>query len=226
MAESSKTKLWYFENFNILESMSKKEMMEMNDKSTMKHTRQSESIYLPGDASHSIYFLKEGKVKISSYSEEGKAFTHAILGPGELFGEQAIMGDKVQAHVAEATEDALVCSISVKEFERFMEQNPQLNLNVTKLVGFRLKKVRSRMEALWFKKAPDRVKQVLKDLAEEHGRPVGDEVVIELKLTHQDLANLSATTRQTVTTIMNQLEKEGLLDYDRKRILIHEPEKL
>ncbi len=70
------------------------------------------------------------------------------------------------------------------------------------------------------------MKQVLKDLAEEHGRPVGDEIVIELKLTHQDLANLSATTRQTVTTIMNQLEKEGLLDYDRKRILIHEPEKL
>ncbi|HKK09604.1 MAG TPA: Crp/Fnr family transcriptional regulator [Bacteroidales bacterium] len=226
MAESSKTKLWYFENFNILKAMSKKEMMEINDKSTMKHTRQSENIYLPGDSAHSIYFLKEGKVKISSYSEEGKELTHAILGPGELFGEQAIMGEKVQAQVAEATEDALVCSISVKEFERFMEQNPQLNLNVTKLVGFRLKKVRSRLEALWFKKAPDRVKQVLKDLAEEHGRRVGDEVVIELKLTHQDLANLSATTRQTVTTIMNQLEKEGLLDYDRKRILIHEPQKL
>jgi CRP-like cAMP-binding protein len=226
MAESLKTKLWYFENFNILKSMSKKEMMEMNEKSTMKYSRQSESIYLPGDSAHSIYFLKEGKVKISSYSDDGKELTHAILGPGELFGEQAIIGDKMLAQVAETTEDAVICSISVKEFERFMAQNPQLNLNVTKLLGFRLKKVRSRLEALWFKKAPDRVKQVLKDLAEEHGRPVGDEIVIELKLTHQDLANLSATTRQTVTTIMNQLEKEGLLDYDRKRILIHEPEKL
>ncbi|HKK10645.1 MAG TPA: Crp/Fnr family transcriptional regulator [Bacteroidales bacterium] len=226
MGESSKSKLWYFENFNILKAMSEKEMHEINNKSTMKHTKASESIYLPGDTSHSIYFLKEGKVKISSYSDDGKELTHAILGPGELFGEQAITGDKVQEQRAESTENAVICSISVQEFQHFLEQNPQLNLNVTKLIGFRLKKVRSRLEALWFKKAPDRVKQVLKDLAEEHGRQVGDEIAIELKLTHQDLASLSATTRQTVTTIMNQMEKENLLTYDRKRILLHEPGKL
>ncbi|MCF8232244.1 MAG: Crp/Fnr family transcriptional regulator [Bacteroidales bacterium] len=226
MTTAQKSKLWYFENFNILKSMSKKEMMEMSDRTSMKNASKSEKIYLPGDKSHSIYFLKEGKVKISTYSEDGKELTHAIVGPGELFGEQAIAGETEQAHVAEATEDAVICTIRVDEFERFMEKNPQLNLQVTKLIGFRLKKIQTRLEAHWFKKAPDRIKQVLNDLAEDHGRKVGDEVVIELKLTHQDLASLTATTRQTVTTVMNQLEKDGILNYDRKKILIHEPEAL
>ncbi|MCF8303711.1 MAG: Crp/Fnr family transcriptional regulator [Bacteroidales bacterium] len=219
-------KLWYFENFNILKPMSMKEKMELSEKTDMEGPVKDEIIYLQGDASHSIYFLKKGKVRIYTINEEGREMTHAILGPGEIFGELAISGAGERDHIAAATEDAIICEVKTEVFEEFLEKNPKLNLQITKLIGFRLKKIQSRLETMWFKSAPERIKTLLSDLGEEHGEEIGDEIVIRLKLTHQEIASLAATTRQTVTTTLNKLEKDGVILYDRKRILIKKPQAL
>ncbi len=219
--ETSGKKLWYLENFNILKALSKKEMMKLNERTKMRNCHKNEVIYLPYEKSNTLYFLKEGKVKIASVSEDGKEMIHAILGQGEIFGELAItdnQGERKQ--IAEATEDALICSIDVKEFGEFMQNNSNLNLSITKAIGFRLRKIQARLESLWFKSAPERIRSFIKDLADEHGRDVGDEKVVQLNLTHQEIASLTATTRQTVTSTLNDLEKKKIIIYDRKRILI------
>lgn len=218
--------LWYFENFNFLDSLSMKEKMELSGQAKMMEAKKDQTIYLPSDVSNSIYFLKEGKVKISSFSDDGKELIYAILGPGEIFGELAIAGESNREQIAATTEDAVICYVNVNEFENFLANHPRLSLQITKLIGFRLKKVRSRLERMWFKSAAERVKGLLFDLIEEHGRKIGDEREIRLNLTHQDIANLAATTRQTVTTTFNELEREGIITYDRKRILVRKPEEL
>ena len=218
--DSSGKKLWYLENFNILKALSKSEMMKLNERTKMRNCHKNEVIYLPYEKSNTIYFLKEGKVKISSVSEDGREMIHAILGQGEIFGELAITDQSERKQIAEATEDALVCSIDVNEFSEFMRSNSRLNLSITKAIGFRLRKIQARLESLWFKSAPERIRSFIKDLADEHGRDVGDEKSVNLNLTHQEIASLTATTRQTVTSTLNDLEKKGIIIYDRKRILI------
>ncbi len=219
--ESSGKKLWYLENFNILKALSKKEMMKLNERTKMRNCHKNEVIYLPYEKSNTLYFLKEGKVKIASVSEDGKEMIHAILGQGEIFGELAITDDQGERkQIAEATEDALICSIDVKEFGEFMQNNSNLNLSITKAIGFRLRKIQARLESLWFKSAPERIRGFIKDLADEHGKDIGDEKVVKLNLTHQEIASLTATTRQTVTSTLNDLEKKEIIIYDRKRILI------
>ena len=218
--------LWYFENFNFLGSLTILEKMDLGRRTKMLEAKKDQTIYLPTDIANSIYFLKKGKVKISSFSDDGKEMIYAILGPGEIFGELAITGQTNREQIAAATENAVICYVNVQEFENFLATHPRLSLKVTKLIGFRLRKVRSRLERMWFKSAPERVKSLLLDLIEEHGIKIGDEREIRLNLTHQDIANLAATTRQTVTTTFNELERQGVITYDRRRILIRKPESL
>ena len=108
--------LWYFENFNFLDSLNMKEKMELSSRAKMLEAKKNQTIYLPSDVSNSIYFLKEGKVKISSFSDDGKELIFAILGPGEIFGELAITGQTSREQIAATTEDAIICYVNVEEF--------------------------------------------------------------------------------------------------------------
>lgn len=217
---NGKSKLWFFENFNFLESMTQEEKKELSECSVMKEVKQNESVYLPHDVSSRIYFLKAGKVKIISYSEEGRELIHGILKAGEIFGELALSGESRRENFAMVTEDALICQVGVSEFERLLKNSPILNLEVIKLIGFRLKRIRTRLERMWFKSAEERIKSLLAELAEDHGNKTGNGIEIPLRLKHQEIASLAATTRQTTTTILNRLVKQGEIEYDRKRILI------
>lgn len=217
---NGKTKLWFFENFNFLESMSMEEKMELSECSVMKEVKKNESVYLPHDLSSRIYFLKEGKVKITSYSTEGKELIHGILRAGEIFGELALAGERRRENFAMVTEDAVICQVGVSEFERILKNNPLLNLEVTKLIGFRLKRIRMRLERMWFKSAEDRIRSLLRELAEDHGIKTENGFEIPLRLKHHEIASLAATTRQTATTVLNNLEKQGEIEYDRKKIVL------
>ncbi|MEE9574258.1 MAG: cyclic nucleotide-binding domain-containing protein, partial [Candidatus Neomarinimicrobiota bacterium] len=90
MAE--KTKIWYLQNFNLIEEMDEPSMEMMDQNSKMKKSSKREIIYFPEERSDTIYMLKEGKVKISRVSEDGKKMTLQLIGPGEIFGESAILG--------------------------------------------------------------------------------------------------------------------------------------
>ena len=218
--KNGKTKLWFFQNFNFLENMSKEEKMELSNCSVMMEVQRDEAVYLPHDLSSRIYFLKEGKVKIVSYSEDGRELIHGFLKAGEIFGELALAGEKKRENFAMVTENSIICQVSVLEFERILKNNPALTLEVTKLIGFRLKRIRTRLERMWFKSAEDRIRFLLQELAEDHGKKSGDETEIPLKLKHQEIASLAATTRQTATTILNRLVNNDEIEFNRKRILL------
>ncbi|MBD1396848.1 Crp/Fnr family transcriptional regulator [Pontibacter sp. JH31] len=223
------TKLWHLENFSMLHILSKSEIEEMDRMAVMRNMPRNQVIYFPEDSSDTVFLLKKGKVKLSRISESGKEMILAILGPGEIFGELSITGQTKREEIAAATEDAVICSVGISDFQRMMEMNPKFNLQVTKFIGFRLKKIQSRLEGLIFKTAEQRVRYLLKELAEEHGRQIihnPEERVVKMKLTHEDIAKLSATSRQTVTSVLNDLEKQGLISYDRSRIFIRKHSEL
>ena len=215
-------KMWYFNDFNMLKVLSEEEKMQMSHMVTDKATSKKEVIHFSDDSANNIYFLKKGKVKISKYSNDDKEMILSVLGPGEIFGETGVMGAESYGTVAEVMEDAIVCSLSINQLNQMLEKNPAFNFSVTKLIGLRYMKVQSRLESLVFKTAPERIRGFIKEMADEHGKTLanGIEIEVKLKLKHEDIAKLTATTRQSVTTELNNLEKEGVILYDRKRILI------
>ena len=221
------TKLWHLENFNLFHGMSMKDMKEVAKKTTMRTAKKDQYIFFPEEPSTAVYFLKEGKVKLGSYSEDGKELIKAILSPGEVFGELSVTGEDTRRDFAQAMDDGvLICTMGRDEMVRMMTVNPIMGMKITKLIGVRLRKTERRLSDLLFKDARTRVIDLIREMAQESGKMIGHEVLVRHNFTHKDMANLTATSRQTVTTILNELKEKDLIYTERKKILIRDLEKL
>lgn len=217
------TKLWYLENFNLKKILTLEERKKVAGTAVMQHVPRKEVLYFSSEASDSVYILKEGKVKIYRQTPDGKEIILNIIRPGELFGELGLTGQQEREEAAEVLEDAIVCVIPLKDMHQLMQCMPSLNTEVLKRLGTRVKKVQNRLESLICKNAEQRIRSLIKEIAQEHGRIVaGDPAQVEVKLglTHSDIAKLTATCRQSVSTLLKDLEKQGLIKYDRQRIYV------
>ncbi len=214
MAE--KTKIWYLQNFNLIQGMDESSMEMMDQKSKMKKSSKREVIYFPEERSDNIYMLKEGKVKISRVSEDGKKMTLQLIGPGEIFGESSILGQEKRENIAEVVEDAVICSINRAMFQEMLANNPKLNLSINKFIGLRIRKIQAHVEDLVFKDAQERVVAFLKRYASTFGKKMLDGWMVRPFLTHQEIADLTATSRQTVNSILNDMVNSKDIKYTRR----------
>jgi CRP-like cAMP-binding protein len=145
-----------------------------------------------------------------------------------MFGELGLVGQEKRNDFAIAMDDEVrVCTMNVEEILAMMRSNPELSIKITTTIGSRLAKVERKFESLIFKDARTRIVDLIQEMATDRGRILaGGEILLEHSLTHQDIANLTATSRQTVTTVLNELKDKEMINFDRKTILIHEMDKL
>ncbi len=223
---ADKSKLWYLENFNLFTSLKQESMMELNKLVKDKEIGKNQPIYFPNEPSSSIFFLKTGRVKISRYSEDGKEMIMAFINPGEVFGEMAYLGEGERTDIAVSVEPSFICAINKDDFAQFVEKNPSLNLKLTRLIGLKLKSYSERIEDLVFKDAKQRVISFIKKLADDNGKKVGDQIFVKPFLKHQDIADLTACARQTVNDVLTDLREKGIIDFDRKKLIINDMDSL
>jgi CRP-like cAMP-binding protein len=191
-----------------------------------KRYKRGAPIYLQEEEANRIFYLAKGKVKISTYSPTGKEMTKRFVNEGEIFGELALLGSEKYSDFAFAFENTVVYSITVKELKHRMLQSPSLSLFMINKIGSILIKTEKRIEALVFQSSRDRIINFLKGLAIEKGIRIGYEILVRDWLTHQEIANLTATSRQTVTTILNELRTANLIYFTRRKLLIRDLDKL
>lgn len=225
---STNTKLWYLENFNLFKGMNQEEMKRVEKMTRMQTIQKGQFIYYPETPSSSVFFLKKGRVKIVSYTEDGKEIIKKILWPGDIFGELGLIdGDSKRSDFSQAMDDdVLICAMGKEEMVQMMSMNSKLNLKVMKIIGLRLRKVERRVESLIGKSARTRLIEFIRELAEERGKKIGTEILIKHHLTHQDIASLNAISRQKTTAILNELRDENLITFDRNSLLIRNIDKL
>ncbi len=221
------SKLWYLEQVDLLKGLDGEAMQEVADRTVASTAHKDQIIYFPEQPSNIVFFLKRGRVKIASMGEDGKEVIKAVLYPGEVFGELALAGEEKRRDHAVALDDNVdICAISVPEIEGMMRENPNLNLAMTRLIGERVISIERRLEGLIFKDSRSRIIDFLREMAKKHGQPVGHETLLKHALTHQDIADLTATSRQTVTTVLNDLKKQDMVHLERGKLLIRELKKL
>ncbi|HCW09092.1 MAG TPA: Crp/Fnr family transcriptional regulator [Cytophagales bacterium] len=199
----------------------------MAEQHTFHYFKKDQFIYFPDEPAQYIYMIADGRVRIGHYLDDGKEVVSAILGMGEIFGELALAGEEKRRDFAQALDDkTTVCPLSIDELKALMWENKELSFKMLKLVGLRLMKLERKLELLVFKDARTRVIEFIKDSASVKGKKVGYETLVPTKLTHKDIAALTGTSRQTVTTILNELKEKNLINFDRKRILVRDLENL
>ncbi len=221
-----KQQLWYLENIDVGDIFCDTKMGEHMEHSSMKSFKKNDYVYFPDDSSDKIFFIAEGSIKVGSMNDQGKEITKAILGKGEVFGELSIIGESSRRDFAVAMENTNVCIVSTEQMKTLIKDHNALSLFFMKLMGSKVLEMEKRLESLVFKDSKTRILEFIVDQVGTRGQQVGYEWVIRNQLTHQEMANICATSRQTVTTLLNELRNKNIITFDRRRMLIRDLEKL
>ena len=212
--------LWYLEKFNLFEKLDMSCLTDIGKKSSMLKFKKNDAIFIPQALNKNVFFLKKGKVKISNFNKEGEEFIKTILKPGEMFGKLPYSPGSGDDDYAYSLGDVTVCFMQSEEFEKLIQTDAGLSAEVMKFVSTRLQKLEKRVERLSFKDSKSRLIEMILDFKDDFGKRVGDEYFIDQNLSHKEIAALIATSRQTVTKLLNELRSKGLIDFNRKKIII------
>jgi CRP-like cAMP-binding protein len=183
-------------------------------------------LFLPEERADMIYFIEEGSIKLGNYGPGGREITKAIYRSGEIVGAMALLGEKTHHNFACTMERVKVRVMNVADLQQKIRQHHSLHLELMRVVGQRLLATEHRLESMVFKNSRARIIEYLYELGLEQGQRVGYEILVRKFLTHQEIANLTATSRQTVTTILNELRNDNIITFNRKRLLIRDMELL
>ncbi len=218
-------KYWYLRNHELFTQMNETEIKALCVITGFKRAHKNEIIYFSHESVKRIYLLKKGVIKIVSSDEAGNEVTKEVMQPGDLFGEITLSRNvSPESEFARAISDeVIICSFTLDDFEKVLEKNPAISLKYTRRVGDKLKALENRYADLIFKDVRTRVIEFLKHFAQVNGKVENDQLIVKNYLTHQDLASLTGATRQTVTSVLNQLEKENKVLYSRSQITIPNP---
>jgi CRP/FNR family transcriptional regulator, cyclic AMP receptor protein len=211
-------KMQHLSTMEIFLDLSEREKEELDRITTMSTVRKSKVFYRPEEMGEVLFILKKGIVQLYRISPEGKKLVITTLGEGSLFGEMALLGQQMHNTFAEAITDCTICVMSRSDLERLILQRPQVALRILEITGKRLRDAESRLEDLAFKGIPARLSSLLLRLAGDEDMVVG--------FTHQDLAEMVGTYRETATQVLNDLKSKGLIAIGRKRITILDREGL
>lgn len=176
-----------------------------------RHYRKGEIVFLKDDPGDALYLIQRGAVKIYLTAEDGTEKTLAILQAGEFFGEMALLDDEPRSAIAEALEPCHLLALTKGEFTSLLMSHPPMALKIIRTLCARLRRMNAQVEALRSQDAASRIMNTLMDLAQRYGRDTPRGRRIELKLTHQELANLAGTSRETVTRLLCSLQEEGVV---------------
>ena len=204
-----KNKLWYISMNKVFFDLPDEDKEQMAAMMISRSIKKKAFVYSEGDRADTVYILKEGRIKITRLAEDGKELTMDIIEPGDIFGELTIAGEEERETSAEALEDSFVCILSRQNFEAFLAMRPHLTLAITKWIGARLRKIESRLENLIFQDVHARLYSLLQELSEKYGKETPAGRRIDIKLSHQELANLIGSTRETVTFELNKMKRRG-----------------
>ncbi len=220
------------QNSNIKEASPLQELIALQQKDnnyydiSQKIVAKGSFIYFPADDIKTVFFVIKGRVKTGAYSPEGKEIINAILLSEGLFGEMGLIGACERGEFAQTMEKTEIISIPLAKLKELMSNNHRFSLLITQKLGDKLRKAQKRLESQVFRKAKDRVIEFLRDLGTENGQRVGFELLVKQFFTHQEIAGLTGTSRQTVTTILNELRAANLIYFNRRRLLIRDIKQL
>jgi CRP/FNR family transcriptional regulator, cyclic AMP receptor protein len=177
-------------------------------------------IFQEGDKGEALYILTEGMVKLSKVDLGGYEKTLTILQPPEFFGEMALLGNTTRSATAISLGRIQTYLLYADDFNKLIQTYPTVSLNLTTTLAQRLRGMDDEAQILSYKDAQGRVAFVLLRLYRSGVIELGNNGFALVKLTHQDLANLAGTSRETVTRALKVLENEGVIETKPKEIII------
>ena len=187
---------------------------------------ENEVIFEKGTLGNEMFAILHGRVKISSFSDEGKEMIFAILESGNFFGETALLDGQSRSATCTAIEECQMIVIKRQSFIFFLEKYPTVAIQLLTLLSQRIRKLDAQMEEISFFQLPTRLARKLLALAKDHGDIVGLKIEIAMNISQNELANMVCVSRESVNRQLNQWVKDGLITLSPKLIVIEDSDQL
>ncbi|WP_255050492.1 Crp/Fnr family transcriptional regulator [Lacihabitans sp. CS3-21] len=211
---------WYLQNHSLFKHLNNSDLNEICYIAAYKTVRKGDIIFFSEENNGRVFTLKKGSLKIVKIDVEGNEIVKDILKVGDLFGSLDLIESNEDEYAIVLSDTATFCSFKTADFEKFIENKPEVAVKYTKWIGFWFKRLENRYSNIMFKDVKTRLLNFLKDIAKDHQTDPDGYVSLPNYLTHQDIASLICSTRQTVTSLLNTLKSEGIITYSRKEIKV------
>lgn len=217
---------WYIKNCNLFSQLSASDVAELESQSRMRKLKKGEPVYLPNEQADGVLLVAQGRVKICHATPDGKQSILGFIDSGEIFGELALLGGERRDEYVEATEKTTLVLLPKQALESAIRKYPDIVLGVSKLIGTRRQRIEKRLRNLLFRSNRERVIHLLLELCEKYGELSEEGISLNIRLSHQEMACIIGSTRETVTVVLGQLQKENLLKISRRRVTITDLDRL
>lgn len=213
-------KLWYLSQISIFKALPKEDLMKIEKISHMSIFPKKTVIQTPDNFRQALYVLKKGKLRLYKINSKGKQFTLSILGSGNVFGEIESFSLGTREVYIETLEETIVCTISQELIKEFILVRPELMLKLMGLLSERLAERNKMLEQMALADTKKRLLYLLVKLSEQFGVKKDGKVKIDLQLSHQELANMIGSTRESVSIMLKALSKQKIIRTGRMSITL------
>ncbi|HEX3735944.1 MAG TPA: Crp/Fnr family transcriptional regulator [Solirubrobacterales bacterium] len=183
-------------------------------------------VFHEGDSSDACYIVSEGSFRVTREHSDGRAITLATLGPGEIFGELAMLDGDRRSASAESITDGTLLALPAGDVRGLLARNPEIALKLVGGLVRRLRAANARLSRQSFQTVPSRVAGILLQLSRD-GQEGDDEMTeVTIRMNQTDLAQLAGTSRESVSRFLAELERAGVVRSGRGRVTVLQPGKL
>lgn len=218
----SKTLLTILDTSPIFSVLSQEDRIYLIQAISSQIYTRHQVVYEPGQPASKVYILLKGMVKVTVHAEKKDIIKHMVR-PGNLFGESFLTGEQDRRDFAYVMEDhAEIAELDAQALLNIMKRNFAFAQSLLHFLGQRLRYTESQLENVVLKDSKSRIVDYLHQMGLEQGKKVGFEILVKHNMTHQDIADVTGTSRQMVTAVLNQLKRSNILYFNRKKILFRD----
>jgi CRP-like cAMP-binding protein len=220
MQQDDKRALWYLKKIPLLADVGAETIQRLVKTLELREIRRRQVVYLPGDPGDSVYFVNGGRLKVSKVTRDGKELTLAYRVPGEIFGELCLIEGGPREEMSEAMENSLISVVDRALFDQILTKEGLISSRLVKVVAQRRREVENKIEQLIFKDVNAKLAELLLRLGDEYGIEDARGVLVSLKITHQEMANLIGSTRETVSLTLSQFKRRGFIHTEGRKVIL------
>ncbi|MDX6632216.1 MAG: family transcriptional regulator, cyclic receptor protein [Solirubrobacterales bacterium] len=208
----------------LFSELSGAELRHMSQVAVSRSYEQGARVFHEGDHSDACYIIRSGSCRVTREHSDGRAITLANLGPGDIFGELAMLDGEVRSASVETLTDAELLALPARDVRAMLARHPEITVKLVAALTRRLREANERVSRQSFQTVPSRVAGVLAQLVAEEA-PRGEEG-ITIRMNQADLAQLAGTSRESVSRFLAQLERAGVVLCGRGRVTVMDPPRL
>lgn len=213
-------KLYQLRKLELFSTLTDEELIDIGPRILVRSYPKNKIILDESDTNEFMYGVIEGEVKAFRVSEDGRETILALRGEGKSFGEMSMIDGKTAPAAVAATEDSQVAVISRTDFNELISTQKKITFKLLEILSSQIRDGIRMQELMNQKNASERVRMLLTTLAEERGDKTTEGVVIEVKLTHQRIADMTGLTRESVTRTLDKWKKRGYITMDAHKHII------